>query len=180
MKPKSFFVLALGFTLLMGGTTPSPLQRADVQRDLAALTKRGFTYRMLENDLIELTDPLSGEKHLKSLREQSEEAIRSWAAARGIPILEINPATIDTTQFAGWYVRWGQLPVSNGFGHPLILDSNHHVSAVQVWGLDLGNDEVWKISGGRRQRGRHAIPHHRPVRCWRVSSLSCTSVSACY
>src|SRR5437867_11340782 len=106
MKTKALFVLALGFTLLMGGTTPSPLQRADVQRDLAALTKRGFTYRMLENDLIELTDPLSGEKHLKSLREQSEEAIRSWAAARGIPILEIDPNAIDTSQYAGWYVYW--------------------------------------------------------------------------
>src|SRR5206468_274650 len=83
MKTKALFVLALIFTLLMGGTTPSPLQRAEIQRDLDALAKRGLTFRMLENDLIELTDPLSGEKHLKSLCEQSEDAIRSWATARG-------------------------------------------------------------------------------------------------
>lgn len=57
MRLKAPLILSIGFTLLMGGTVPSPFQRPDIQHDLAALTKRGFTFRMLDNDLIELTDP---------------------------------------------------------------------------------------------------------------------------
>ena len=107
MKTKALFVLAVIFTLLMGGTTTTPLQRADVQHDLAALTQRGFTYRMLDNNLIELTDPITQKRQLRSLRVPSDEEIRSWALARVVPILEIDPNTIDTNQYSGWYVNWG-------------------------------------------------------------------------
>lgn len=107
--------------MLLGGPAPSPLQRADIQRDLASLTKRGFTYRMLDNDVIELTDPLSGEKPLKSLREPSKAAIRSWAEQRGIPILEIDPNTIDTSKYVGWYNYWTSVPLGNSEGIPLIV-----------------------------------------------------------
>ena len=62
MKSKTLFLLSLSLALLIGGTSPSPLQREAMQQDLDALVKRGFTYRMLDNDLIELTDPLSGPK----------------------------------------------------------------------------------------------------------------------
>ena len=121
MKSKTLFLLSLSLALLIGGTSPSPLQREAMQQDLDALVKRGFTYRMLDNDLIELTDPLSGEKHLKCLREPSEVQIRSWAAQRGIPILEIDPSQVDTTLYSGWYTHFAVVPLSNGFGIPLVL-----------------------------------------------------------
>lgn len=141
VKTKALFLLALSFTLLIGGTAPSPLQRADVQRDLAALIKRGFTYRlpagrqgMLNNDLIELTGPVSGEKHLRSLREPSEAQIRAWAAQRGIPILEIDPNTIDTSNYTGWYTYWTTVPLGNSFGNPLIVGDLNHNGQADMYG----------------------------------------------
>jgi hypothetical protein len=115
-------ILAVLTTLLLGGQTPSPLQRGTFQNDLDALTKRGFTYRFLSNDLLELTDPVSGEKHLKSLGEPSEATIRAWAASRGVPTLEIDPTQIDTSKYSGWYTYWTQVPQANSLGIPLIVD----------------------------------------------------------
>ena len=135
MKTRSLLVLAVAFTLLMGGTAPSPLQRPDIQHDLAALTKRGFTYRMLDNDLIDLTDPVSGEKHLKTLREPGEAQIRSWAAERGVPILEIDPTRVDTAPYAGWYKHWAEAPLSNLSGIPLIVADFDKNGEAEVYGL---------------------------------------------
>lgn len=134
MKRNALLVLALSFTLLIGGTAPSPFQRADVQRDLSSLTQRGFAYRMLDNDVIELTDPMSGEKHLKSLREPSEAQIRSWAAQRGVPILEIDPNTVDTCRYTGWYSYWVEIPLSNSEGIPLVVDDVDRNGKPEVYG----------------------------------------------
>ena len=137
MKTRCLFVLAVAFTLLMGGTASSPFQRPDIQRDLAALTKRGFTYRMLDNNVIELTDPVSGEKHLKTLREPSEAQIRSWAAQRGIPILEIDPNTVDTNRFTGWYSYWATVPLGNDIGVPLVVSDLDRNGYADLYGAYL-------------------------------------------
>jgi hypothetical protein len=120
MKRPFLWILVLA-ALFASSETPSVYQNSLLQRELAALTQRGFIYRMLDNDLIELTDPLSGEKHLKSLREPSEAQIRSWAAHRGIPILEVDPSQVDTTLYSGWYTHFTVVPLSNGFGVPLMV-----------------------------------------------------------
>jgi hypothetical protein len=109
-------------------------QRPHLQRELDALPKSGFTYRMLDNDLIELADPVSGEKHLKSLREPSEAAIRVWAASRGVPILEIDPTQIDTNKYAGWYAHWAEVPLSNSEGIPLVVDDVDRNGKPEVYG----------------------------------------------
>ena len=137
MKTRSLLVLAVAFTLLMGGTAPSPLQRPDIQHDLAALTKRGFTYRMLDNDVIELIDPVSGEKHHKTLREPSEASLRSWAAARGVPMLEIDPNMVDTSLFSGWYSYWATVPLANDVGIPLVVGDVNHNGYADVYGAYL-------------------------------------------
>ncbi len=139
---RNALILALLVTLLLGGQTPSPIQQMTFQHDLDALTKRGFTYRMLDNDLIEFTDPMSGEKRIKSLREPSEATIRSWAAQRGIPILEIDPNTIDTNKYTGWFTYWGMVPLSNDAGMPLIIDDLNHNGRPEVWGLYRDSGQI--------------------------------------
>ena len=134
MKMRLSFLSCLALTFLAGGTAPSPLQRADIQRDLASLAQRGFTYRLLDNDVIELTDPMSGEKHLRCLREPSEAQIRSWAAARGIPILEVDPSQVDTSVFEGWYTRFATVPLSNGPMDPLVVGDLDHNSKAETYG----------------------------------------------
>jgi hypothetical protein len=132
---KQFLIWLLTLFAMVPLQSFSPqVQGGTHQRDLDALTKRGFTYRMLDNDMIELTDPLSGEKQLKSLQEPSEAQIRSWAAARGIPILEIDPNTIDTSKYTGWYNYWASVPLGNSFGNPLIVGDLNHNGQVDMYG----------------------------------------------
>lgn len=133
MNKRTILVLTLT-VFLFSGQTPSPPYRATSDRDLSALGQRGFSYRTLNNDMIEVTDPLSGEKRLKSLREPSEAEIRSWAARRGIPILEIDPNTIDTSKYHGWYNYWTTVPLGNSFGNPLVVGDFNHNEQAEVYG----------------------------------------------
>lgn len=137
MKNRAFLSLLLGGILLMGGQVSSPLQRPDIRRDLDLLLQRGFTCRMPNNDVIELTDPQSGETHTKNLREPSEAEIRTWAAQRGIPILEIDPNTIDTSKYTDWYTYWTTVPLGNSIGVPLIIGDVNHNSEPDVYGSYL-------------------------------------------
>ena len=127
--------MVIVFSMFLGGSTRSPIRDHSVQRDLTALTKRGFTYSCLPNDRVEITESYTGMKQVFSLSEQSEATIRSWAAARGIPILEINPATIDTTQYVGWYNFWQQLPLSDDPGQLVIIADADGNGNPEIYGL---------------------------------------------
>jgi hypothetical protein len=127
MKPN--FVLAVIMFLLffLGGQLTAPIQRSSLQSEIQQLQQQGVTIRFLDNATVEVSDPASGINRVKTLQEPSETAIRAWAAARGVPILEIDPRTLDTTRWSGWYRYWTTVPVSNGIGIPLVvgdLDSN--------------------------------------------------------
>jgi hypothetical protein len=81
-----------------------------------------------------VSDPVSGLKRVKTLQEPSETAIRAWAAARGVPILEIDPRTLDTTRWSRWYRYWTQVPLSNGFGTPLLVGDVDQNNKPEVYG----------------------------------------------
>lgn len=93
-------------------------QNEDVQRELEELARQGITHRFLDAATIELTFPISGYTRTKTLDQPNEAELRSWADARGIPILEVDPTTIDTNQFAGMYTYWTEVPVSTTLGFP--------------------------------------------------------------
>lgn len=137
MKRKTPLVIFAAAILLLGGQLSSPIQRSSLQSELAQLVQRGLTYRFLDNTLVEITNPLSGGKKLKSLQEPSEADIRSWATVRGVPILEINPSQIDTNQYAGWYDYWTEVPLSNLFGNPLVVGDLDQNGKPEVYGVYL-------------------------------------------
>jgi hypothetical protein len=132
MRARIVMILAILTTLFLGGQTPALLQR-----EYDALTRRGYTFRMLDSDLIELTEPVSGAKQLKSLREPSEMEIRKWAAQRGIPTLEIDPNTVDTSQYTGWFRYWSSVPLSNTEFEPLLVGDVDRNGKGEVYGLWL-------------------------------------------
>ena len=135
------------FSAIIGGSAPSPLQNHNLQRELGNLNQRGITYRFLSDDRIELTYPVSGEKRVKSLRQPGEETIRSWASSRGVPILEIDPNTVDTSQYTGWFRYWSQVPLSNDSGEPLVVADADRNGEADVYGiyLDNGSDLMARI-----------------------------------
>jgi hypothetical protein len=98
---KIFVVLAILGCIVTGGTLPSFLQRTDIQTELAGLAKRGIAYRMLDDETIELANPVIGSQEILNVREPDEVQIRNWAAERDIPILEIDPTLTDTIHFSG-------------------------------------------------------------------------------
>jgi hypothetical protein len=100
MKTIKSIVLVVS-VLLLSGTQPLPRRTPQFERELAELTQRGITHRFLDDNTIELTDPLSGFTRIKTLQEPSTAEIYTWANDKGIPILEIDPTTIDTNQYTG-------------------------------------------------------------------------------
>jgi hypothetical protein len=115
MKQKQLLFILVGMMVLMlGGQMSSPIQRARLQQEIAQMQRRGYTVKFLDNNLIELTEPMTGAKRLWSLDQPSEGEIRAWAARRGIPILEIDPRTIDTARFTNWFRYAGSVPVGMG------------------------------------------------------------------
>jgi hypothetical protein len=128
-------ILAILTTLFLGGQTPTPLQRENLQQQLDALTKRGYTFRFLSNDLVEIKEPITGATRVKSLREPSEATIRSWAARRNIPILEIDPNTIDTSQYTGWFRYWATVPLSIWPPLPLVVGDVDKNNKAELYGI---------------------------------------------
>jgi hypothetical protein len=105
-----------------------------LQRELGPLVERGITNRLIDPETIEFKETWSGKTWRRSLREPSEATIRGWAALRGIPILEIDPNTIDTSQYTGWYNYWTTVPLGNSFGNPLIIGDLNHNGQADVYG----------------------------------------------
>ncbi len=105
-----------------------------LKRELEDLTRRGFTYRFVDETTIELADPSTGEKRIKTLIEPSEAEIRSWANAKGIPILEIDPSLIDTSKYSGWYDLGHRISLSNVFNLPLLLADLNRNYKIEIYG----------------------------------------------
>ena len=132
------WLIALACALLtMNGAVAPDNGITMLQQELAKLTSRGMTYRILDNNMLEIADPMTGVKQVKSLSEPNETAIRSWAASRQIPILEIDPNTIDTSRYAGWYKYWTTIPLGNSFGNPLVIGDANHNGQADVYGAYL-------------------------------------------
>jgi hypothetical protein len=158
--------ISIVLTLLVGGPTPSPLQTTALQKELRELTQRGLTYRFLspeegrlllgthadEGDLragslIEIKEEWSGFTRIKTLHEPSVAEIYAWADTHGVPIIEINPALLDTSQWVGWYNYWTQVPLSGTLGIPLVAGDFDNNGLVELYGAfrDYGTDFMTRV-----------------------------------
>ncbi len=133
-RPNPLLLLALAI-LLYGGQLSSPIQRASLQRELQELRQQGITDRFLDNNTIEISQEWSGLKRVKTLQESSEAAMRAWADTHGVPILEINPALVDTSRYAGWYRYWTTVPLSNDIFAPLVVRDADNNGRPEVYGV---------------------------------------------
>jgi len=135
MQTKVVQYAALALLLSMSGSSHSPLQNAALQHRLDELAKQGRAYRFLDDNTLEVENPITREKRVWSLIERNESDIRAWAASRGIPILEVNPATIDTSRYTGWYRYWTTVPVANDDGgQPVVVGDADHDSLPEFYG----------------------------------------------
>jgi len=122
------------FLPLLSGHTPGYRTVPTFQQELADLTRRGYTYRYLDNNLIELTEPATGTKHIKSLATTDEATIRAWAQQRGVPIIEIDPAQIDTNLYIGWFEYWREIPLGN-LQHSVLFGDLDRNGSVDFYGI---------------------------------------------
>jgi hypothetical protein len=138
MKRKRVFTLLAGaMVLMLGGQLNSPIQRTSLQEQIAEKQRRGYSVKFLDNTLVELTEPMTGAKRTWCLLEPSEGEIREWAAQRGIPIMEIDPPTFDTTGNVGSFRYWTSVPVgmAGGGGELSIAGDVDHNGRPEIYGL---------------------------------------------
>src|SRR5206468_4870985 len=62
------------------------------------------------------------------------------------------PNAIDTSQYAGWYVYWNRIPISNGFGTSLVVGDVNKDGRAEVYGdyrIDLFfQSRIYQIDSG--------------------------------
>lgn len=87
-------------------------------------------------------EPVSDPPPNKILGGRSALELRSWADTNGIPLLEIDPTQIDTSQFSGWFTLWSEVPLSNSFIRPLIVADTDQDEVPEVYGSfkDFGSE----------------------------------------
>jgi hypothetical protein len=145
MRRKNIILVSVSLCMLMmmaGGKIQPPKYHIEWQQELNNLEEQGVSYRFLDNETIELTQDWSGFKRVKTLHEPDEEIIRAWIAHNSIPLLEIDPATIDTSKYTGWYTFWTMVPLSNDFGYPLIVGDVNNNGMPDIYGDYRGDESL--------------------------------------
>ncbi len=102
--------------------------------DVVRWTAQGQTYRHIDSTTIEVTDMRSGIMRTRTLLEPSVQTIYDWADSLGIPVIEIQPDTIDTIRYRGFYNYWTRIPLSNGFSYPLVIGDANNNGKPEVYG----------------------------------------------
>ncbi len=134
MKKFPLVLLTMIAALLLNGSAPPPPLDPTLLRELEGLRAHGVTHRFLDNDLVEVKQDWSGTSRVFSLRQPSEAQILAWADTHGVPVLTINPNTIDTSRFTGWYRYWTQVPLSNDILIGLVAGDVNRNGKTEVYG----------------------------------------------
>ena len=132
-KTLGVFILALAI-LLLGGQLSSPVQYGFLRHELEDLSTKGMTYRFLDNETVEVKQEWTGLSRVFKTVGPSEAEIRAWADMHGVPILTIDPNTIDTSRFTGWYRYWTQVPVSSSLGTPIVIGDIDRNGRDEIYG----------------------------------------------
>ena len=168
MQRKHFITILVCLTLfliLQGGQPTRLGYHSNWSDELDHLSKMGIAHRFIDNETIELTESWSGFRRVKSLREPDKAAVTAWIQRDSIPLLEIDPSTVDTNQYSGWYTYWTSVPLSNDFGYPLIVEDINHNGIPEVYGDYRGDESldfetrVYEVdSGGNALRRFDYVP----------------------
>jgi len=123
------------FILFMSGGKSVGVNQLKLYKEIEHLKQQGVTARFIDNETVELKQDWSGFQRIKSLKEPDEVAIRAWIAADSIPLLEIDPALIDTNLYTGWYNYWTTVSLSNGISVPPLAGDVDHNGRMEVYGI---------------------------------------------
>jgi len=91
-------------------------QTINIKEKLNELSRLGLQHKFIDETIIELSDTITGWKTIKTIKETNTEAICNWAQSKGIPVIDFDPALIDTNKWSGWYDYWTYTRVTNWFG----------------------------------------------------------------
>jgi hypothetical protein len=112
MRASKAMLLPLMLAVILG-QSPQPAMKKQLEPQLRELSRLGQSYRFLDEYTIELYDSLNDYKRTKTLHEPDEATIRTWAGQRNIPVIDIDPTLVDTSQWTGWYDFWTVVPIGN-------------------------------------------------------------------
>jgi len=124
-----FSICVLCFTLRI------PLfAQEQMKEEQEELLHKGITTHYLNDTTIAIEQAWSGFKRAKTLSEPPEETIRAWATQNNVPVLEIDPTTIDTSIYTGRYTYWATVPISNTIGGPLLVGDINKNGKPEIYG----------------------------------------------
>ncbi|MDP2209203.1 MAG: hypothetical protein Q8K98_10615 [Bacteroidota bacterium] len=132
MKKQIFVFMMVMVTILT--STSFKYDNKNLTEELERLKQQGITYRFVDNNTIEFEQEWSGFKRTKTLAQPTEADIKAYIQKYDIPLLEIDPAIIDTSQYAGWYNYWTTIPVSSGTGVPLQVGDHNKNGKAEIYG----------------------------------------------
>jgi hypothetical protein len=133
MKKHIFVFMIVIITIL--SSTSFKFDNKNLTEELERLKQLGITCRFIDNQTIELEQEWGGFKRAKTLAQPTEADIKAFIQKYDIPLLEIDPALIDTNQYAGWYNYWTTVPLSNNFGDPLQVGDINNNGKAEVYGI---------------------------------------------
>ncbi len=133
MKRITYMSVIITVCVLLGGQS-QPLGRSELSQLIEQLRRIGVSCRFIDDETVELTQGWSGFRRIKTLRDPDEGSIRTWLQMDMIPLLEIDPRTIDTTHYLGWYTYWTSVPVSNGYSAPAVTGDLNRNGKPEVFG----------------------------------------------
>lgn len=130
---KQIFVLVMVIVTILSSTS-FKFDKQNLTEELQKLKQQGIAYRFLDNQTIELEQEWSGFKRTKTLAEPNEADIKAFIQKYNIPLLEIDPALIDTNLYTGWFNYWTTVPVSSGTGVPLQVGDLNNNGKAEIYG----------------------------------------------
>lgn len=132
MKKQIFMFMIVIIAIL--SSTSFKFDNKNLTDEFERIKQRGITYSFIDNQTIELEQEWSGFKRTKTRAEPNDADINSFIQKYDIPLLEIDPTLIDTSQYDGWYNYWTTVPVSNGTGVPLQVGDFNNNGKAEIYG----------------------------------------------
>ena len=125
-------LILMPLAVCMEGSTPSSHQSSLLQRELASLTQRGATYRILDNGWVEIQNPLTKLRYGMPTDPLIPPRQPRYA---GLPTLTVDLTTIDTNQFSWKYHYMSTISVTGIQGYELHAGDLDRNGKYEVYGI---------------------------------------------
>lgn len=150
-------------------------QTTSIQEKLDELSRLGVQYKYLDETTIELSDSLTSYSSIKTIKETNTQEIYNWAQSKDIPVIDFDPALIDTNKWAGWYDYWAYVRIGNNVRIPTQVqdfDNNGFPEMYGPFGI-VGNSEnrIFEVYPNGTSNQRYIYTNPAPIMSTHITDV---------